>query len=146
MVSPCEIQEMDHQGWFDISNANPRDAGWVAGFLPFSSWAWQVGGPANGRFAFIFHDPTVVLLDECLSFCQFHADLQGSYILVHEKYYRDSWISRFPCFIKWSFKDLQVWLSQWRFHHELHWPIQPSSTTPISLDPGPSSQSRFESV
>ena len=35
---------MDHPGWFDLSNTNPRDAGWVAGFLPFSSWAWQVGG------------------------------------------------------------------------------------------------------
>lgn len=44
---------------------------------------------SNGRFAFIFHDPTVVLLDECLSFCQFYADLQGSYII--HNIYSGSW-------------------------------------------------------
>ncbi len=37
------IQSRNHRNIIGIIFTNPRHAGWVAGFLLFSSWAWQVG-------------------------------------------------------------------------------------------------------
>lgn len=90
MVSPCEIQEMDHP-WLIWPLKHQSKGRWVScrisPFLFMSLAGWW---PSNGRFAFIFHDPTVgavgwmpiILSIPC-------ADLQGSYIIYN--IYSGSW-------------------------------------------------------